>query len=342
MKTGATRSRHDTRSPSPCGGESSSRSAADCQSDDARSRQPRSLVEGLPRSPRGRSRRRPGRPTRQPRSRSSIASRSTSASSRSVRFCSVAAISPPGVTESGFGIVAVGVAALVSRVFPDTIGRETGASILPALTSRLSYPVGYWNGLGILCALGLPLVLAAAIGARPRAAAGRGSRVGTSARDRHLPHVLPRSRGDRGGGRRALRGFDARRWLASGALLVTGAGSAIAVTISNGIRRSRTASSGSSKLALVLPGSPWRPRRFSPPSCPCPSPGTAARSRRLGLALPSRSSSSWRRLQLTRSGASMRSSTAECARHGARRLREGTPAERFGQRPLAVLGRRNR
>ena len=51
----------------------------------------------------------------------------------------------------GFGIVAVAVVALCSRAFPGIIGRESGAAIFPALTSRLSYPVGYWNGLGILC-----------------------------------------------------------------------------------------------------------------------------------------------------------------------------------------------
>src|SRR6478736_926986 len=41
----------------------------------------------------------------------------------------------------GFGIVAVAIFGLVSRLFPDAIGRESGAAILPALNSRLSYPI---------------------------------------------------------------------------------------------------------------------------------------------------------------------------------------------------------
>src|SRR5205085_11984931 len=39
--------------------------------------------------------------------------------------------------------------ALVSRCFPSTFGLEPGRSILPSLASRLSFPLGSWNGLGI-------------------------------------------------------------------------------------------------------------------------------------------------------------------------------------------------
>ena len=168
----------------------------------------------------------------------------------------------------GFGIVAVAVFALVSRVFPDTIGRETGATILPALTSRLSYPVGYWNGLGILCALGLPLVLGAAIGARPRvvraAAAGSVPLLATVI-------YLTSSRGAIATAAATVVLFvalTARRWLALGALLVTGAGSATAVAIferhpevSNGV-------SGSTGIALVLAGIAVATARSSRPSSP--------------------------------------------------------------------------
>src|SRR4051812_45759146 len=59
----------------------------------------------------------------------------------------------------GFGIAAVAALSFASRAFPDTIGSKAGTTILPALENRLSYPVGYWNGLGFLCALGVPLLL---------------------------------------------------------------------------------------------------------------------------------------------------------------------------------------
>jgi hypothetical protein len=63
-----------------------------------------------------------------------------------------------------FVLVAVG---LLSRLhpawFPDA--RET-VSLLSANRSRLSYPLGYWNGMGALVAIGLPLVLYLAASAK--------------------------------------------------------------------------------------------------------------------------------------------------------------------------------
>lgn len=40
------------------------------------------------------------------------------------------------------GVAAVGIAALASRLFPLTFGPVAGASIMPAVETRLSYPVG--------------------------------------------------------------------------------------------------------------------------------------------------------------------------------------------------------
>jgi hypothetical protein len=58
------------------------------------------------------------------------------------------------------GIAAVGVVALVSRLFPHLFGQtETLAQLFPAAQRRLSFPVDYWNGLATLMALGLPLLL---------------------------------------------------------------------------------------------------------------------------------------------------------------------------------------
>src|SRR5205823_5184289 len=60
------------------------------------------------------------------------------------------------------GIVAVGLLALGSRLFPAVLQGDEGLrEYLPSLT-RLSYPLGYWNGLGIFVALAFPLLLAAA------------------------------------------------------------------------------------------------------------------------------------------------------------------------------------
>jgi hypothetical protein len=63
-------------------------------------------------------------------------------------------------------IAAIAWVALVSRYIPGSFSSRGFAEALPALQTRLSFPLGYWNGLAIYCALGVPLVLRAAIGAR--------------------------------------------------------------------------------------------------------------------------------------------------------------------------------
>ena len=62
------------------------------------------------------------------------------------------------------GGVALGVAGIagvsfVSRVFPSSFGVQS-LSCLPEIYSRLCFPLGYWNGLGIEVALLYPLLLA--------------------------------------------------------------------------------------------------------------------------------------------------------------------------------------
>ena len=64
------------------------------------------------------------------------------------------------------GIAAVGVLSLASRCFPHLLPAGDVARFLPAVETRLTYPVNYWNGLGILLALGLPLLLRPAIASR--------------------------------------------------------------------------------------------------------------------------------------------------------------------------------
>jgi O-Antigen ligase len=60
-------------------------------------------------------------------------------------------------------ITAVAVVALVSRFFPDTFSDRELAEFLPAAATRLSFPLGYWNGLAIFVALGLPLLFRIAL-----------------------------------------------------------------------------------------------------------------------------------------------------------------------------------
>jgi tetratricopeptide (TPR) repeat protein len=61
--------------------------------------------------------------------------------------------------------------ALVSRLRPGTFaGSETTAALLPDAHQRLSWPLNYWNALGALVALGLPLLISIATSARTLAA----------------------------------------------------------------------------------------------------------------------------------------------------------------------------
>ncbi len=57
--------------------------------------------------------------------------------------------------------------ALLSRLRPGTFpGAQTTASFLPGAQNRLSWPLNYWNALGALAALGLPLLVGIAGSAR--------------------------------------------------------------------------------------------------------------------------------------------------------------------------------
>jgi hypothetical protein len=64
--------------------------------------------------------------------------------------------------------VAIAGVALVSRCFPSTFGLQAGATLIPALKNRLSFPLGYWNGLGIEIALAYPILLAVMSSRRSR------------------------------------------------------------------------------------------------------------------------------------------------------------------------------
>jgi hypothetical protein len=66
------------------------------------------------------------------------------------------------------GIAGIAALALASRLFPSVVGSASYAAFadIPDGARRLSYPVGYWNGLAELVALSVPLLLAAATTSR--------------------------------------------------------------------------------------------------------------------------------------------------------------------------------
>jgi len=82
--------------------------------------------------------------------------------------------SEAGAWADGIAIGVAGVAllALASRFFPDVASIRQFQQLLPGASTRLSYPVGYWNGLAILCGLVVPLLLRAGLAARRAVIAG--------------------------------------------------------------------------------------------------------------------------------------------------------------------------
>jgi tetratricopeptide (TPR) repeat protein len=122
------------------------------------------------------------------------------------------------------GLVAVAGVALLSRVAPGLVSDRGLADAFPGAAARLSHPVGYWNGLAILVALAVPLLLRAAVAPRPLAL-----RVVAIA---PLPAVvaviyLASSRGGvatAGVGALAFLALSSSRWQALAALLAGGAG----------------------------------------------------------------------------------------------------------------------
>jgi hypothetical protein len=84
-------------------------------------------------------------------------------------FAALAAsrVTAPRIADGiGFGVAAIGLLALAVRLFPSLVSQEDLKVFLPTAYTRLSYPVGYWNGLAILLALSFPLLLRTAAAGR--------------------------------------------------------------------------------------------------------------------------------------------------------------------------------
>lgn len=143
----------------------------------------------------------------------------------------LARLVPAAVAVGGtaLGLTGIACVALVSRLFPSSFGVQPGIDLIPALAARLSFPVGYWNGLAIEVALAYPLLLAVMTSRRSRAL--------TAAAALPLPIIaavmyLASSRGGfvaAGVGMLAYLVLTPRRWAAVAALGVVGVGGVAAV-----------------------------------------------------------------------------------------------------------------
>jgi O-antigen ligase len=146
----------------------------------------------------------------------------------------LARLIPARVLVGGVALALVGVAvvALVSRFFPSSYGVEPGGAILQELSNgRLSFPLGYWNGLGIEVALAYPLLLSLM--------SSRRSRLASALAALPLPILaavmyLTSSRGAFVAAGVAVVIFvllTPRRWTALAAVVVVGGAGAVAIAV---------------------------------------------------------------------------------------------------------------
>jgi hypothetical protein len=63
-------------------------------------------------------------------------------------------------------IVIIALVAVASRLWPHLFSGSQASNRLPGASARLAWPIGYWNGLAALMAIGLPLLLGLATSAR--------------------------------------------------------------------------------------------------------------------------------------------------------------------------------
>ena len=128
------------------------------------------------------------------------------------------------------GIAATGIVALVSRLFPGSFPGRGLAALLPSSGTRLSFPLGYWNGLGIFVGLAFPLLLYSALaGGRLRRMLSLGVLPALGA-----VVYLTSSRGALAaiaGGTLVFVLAERRRWAALGAAFVAAAGIAGSVAV---------------------------------------------------------------------------------------------------------------
>ncbi len=157
-------------------------------------------------------------------------------------------------------VLATAVVALVSRLFPGSFPARGLPELLPSSSTRLSFPLGYWNGLAIFVALAFPLLLFWTL------EGGRRHRLGAAASFPAIGAViyLSSSRGAAAAlacGALAFLVAQPRRWAAFFALLAAGLGFALSVamlraqqTVVEGPLGSAAARSEGRHAALLLLG----------------------------------------------------------------------------------------
>jgi O-Antigen ligase len=129
------------------------------------------------------------------------------------------------------GVAAVAIVALSSRLFPGLFSTRGLPAFLPSAATRLSFPLGYWNGLAIFLALGVPLLLRIALVARNAVVAALAL---TPLPIMAAAIYLTSSRGGVAAAAVATTVFlvlTEWRWRAAGALAAAGLGSAAAIGV---------------------------------------------------------------------------------------------------------------
>jgi tetratricopeptide (TPR) repeat protein len=161
---------------------------------------------------------------------------------------------------AALGIGAIGVVALVVRLFPHLVPSANRSPFFPG-DARANYPLGYWNGLAVMMAIGVAPLLRLATAAR-----GRVARAGAVALLPALAAVidLTLSRGGAvaaGIGAAIVVVLAPRRLRTLAAIAAAGVGSAVAAValaarpaIANGLAGPHAASEGRAAAGLILLG----------------------------------------------------------------------------------------
>jgi O-Antigen ligase len=157
------------------------------------------------------------------------------------------------------GLVVVAGLALLSRFEPSFGGDQALGAFLPAVADRLSYPIGYWNGLA--AAMAIAAVLLVWLGAQARAAAVRAAAVAVIP----LPILVVYLSSSRGGvaagvvGLAVLLGLGPARARMFGGLVMGGVAGALLISLAShrhelvdGLGNSAAAAQGDQMLALSI------------------------------------------------------------------------------------------
>ncbi|OLE38924.1 MAG: hypothetical protein AUG48_00505 [Actinobacteria bacterium 13_1_20CM_3_68_9] len=179
-------------------------------------------------------------------------------------FVLVVLASPRGSARTWLGGVAVGIVviaglALLSRFEPSFGGDKDLGAFLPAAAGRLSYPIGYWNGLA--AAMAIAVVLVVWLGGHAREAVARAAAVAVIP----WPILVVYLASSRGGVLAALVGLAVLLALGPararmlGGLALGGAGGALLVVLASrqhelvdGLGNSAAAAQGDQMLAVSI------------------------------------------------------------------------------------------